>query len=772
MKYYPIPNAVPAVDSLENYENARPTGLHWNSFIARIDHQITNSHHLFFRIGWNHRIDSNEPLYGECCRAAGNAGSSTSDIFHRYNKILAVSDTWVMNSRTVVDFRLGVYRYYDTDLVEGDGFDLTTLGFPRSFVNSTVHAVFPHITMSDVGVLGTGEAPNKDGTTSFDPIVNFSTNLGRHTVKYGFRGRSSQVNSFTAGRSSGEFVFDRTFTRGPDPTRATVNAGHDVASFLLGAPIRGFADIISTKTVSNTYYGFHVQDDWKVTDRLTLNLGIRFEHEDGVVERYDRGNGGFDFDAASPIDAAVKANYARNPISELANINLRGGLRFLNADGTPRENLNMPAITLSPRFAFAYRLKNWLVWRGGWGIFLAPNQVDNFTQDGYSLSTQMVTSLDGNLTPFRRLSDPFPNGLVRPLGSAAGLLTGVGHSLTAGAASDNGVPNYLHALSQQFSMGFQFVLPGQISVETSYVGNVSQRIMAAQYNTGSLVVRGRQVNDFPNEYLSLRTRLNARVPNPFLGVITDPTSALSQPTVTVSQLLKPFPHLITLTQSALPVGRSHYDSFQLNLSRRLSGGLYFAVGYTVSKFIDASGYLNPNDPKPERVISDLDRPQRLVLSGVYELPFGRGKRFLAAAHPLIRETLGGWQLNWITTFQSGSALGFTGAERLARSDNNPHTLVRWFDPNQFVPQEPFTLRRLSSRVADLRGPGLNKWDFTIARNFLIGEGMKFNVRALMFNAFNTPQFGNPNTSVTSTSFGRINSASLSREIQLAARLTF
>jgi hypothetical protein len=286
------------------------------------------------------------------------------------------------------------------------------------------------------------------------------------------------------------------------------------------------------------------------------------------------------------------------------------------------------------------------------------------------------------------------------------------------------------------------------------------------------VVRGRQINDIPNEALALKTRLNARVPNPFFGVVTDRTSVLSQPTTTVQQLLRPYPHFLALTQSALPLGRSHYDSLQVNVQRRFAEGFYFGAGYTFSKYMDATSYLNPNDAKPEKVISDMDRPQRLVLTGIYDFPFGKGRRFLSTAHPIIRHTLGDWQVNWIVTFQSGPPLSFTGAERVGDSNSDPGTITEWFDTAQFVPQEPFTLRQLSSKVADTRGPGINKWDLTLVRHFPITERVNFNFRASFFNAFNRPHFGNPNTSVTNTSFGRITSASLSREVQLAGRLTF
>jgi hypothetical protein len=258
-------------------------------------------------------------------------------------------------------------------------------------------------------------------------------------------------------------------------------------------------------------------------------------------------------------------------------------------------------------------------------------------------------------------------------------------------------------------------------------------------------------------------------------VITDATSSLSQATITVSQLLKPYPHFIGLTTASLPNGRSHYDSLQVQATRRLSQGLYFGVAYTFSKFMEATSYLNANDAKPSSLISDSDRPQRLVLHGIYDLPFGSGKQFLNSSNPIMRRLVGGWQINWVVTYQKMQALSFSGAERIRKSDDNPKMIDQWFDVRQFVPQEPFTLRTLSSLVADLRAAGLKKWDLTLMKKIPLTESVNFDFRAEFYNAWNTPHFGAPNTTVTSANFGRITgtlSGGGPREIQLAARISF
>jgi hypothetical protein len=285
----------------------------------------------------------------------------------------------------------------------------------------------------------------------------------------------------------------------------------------------------------------------------------------------------------------------------------------------------------------------------------------------------------------------------------------------------------------------------------------------------------RNINQYPTADLALGNLLNSKVANPFFGVITDTTSSLSQSTVALSQLLSPFPQYTGVTQSALPLGRSHYNSFQAMVSKRTSKGLTLTAAFTFSKYMTQTSYHNMNDAKPESVIDGSDRPTNFVVSGLYELPFGPGKSFVRSSSGLVKRLVGGWELGWTGTYTSGSALSFSGAERTSTSSNNPHTPLQWFDTTQFVVQAPFTLQRTSSRIADIRGPGLGMWNVTLAKNTAITERVKFRLEAQSFNFLNTPFFGNPNTSVTSSSFGQITglySGSASRNVQVAARIAF
>lgn len=763
LTYYPQPNLARTATNQQNFENQQGSGLEWSSISTRVDHRLSDSHNLFFRFGWNHRFDPSDPFYGDCCRVAGNP-TGGQDEFARGNIATGVGYTWILSARTVADFRAGFTRYFDADYMFGEGFDIATLGFPASFADNVVYDLFPRFEMDgDVESLGADRTPGRFFVNQYNALVNVHSDFGRHAVKYGFRYQVAQQNIADPGRAGGIFEFDRTFTRGPDPTRSATNSGHDVASFLLGTPSNGFVDIEASPALQNTYYAGYVQDDWKVTNRLTLNLGLRVEHETPVTERFDRGSAGFDPSAANPLAAQAQANYAANPIPELAALNVRGGLRFLATDGAPRGNLDMESLLLAPRFGYALRLTDSIVWRGGYGLFYLPNNVSNYRRDGFSLSTRMVTSLDDNLTPFNRLSDPFPAGLVQPPGAAGGLLTGNGQSLTAGLiAADEEVPNYKHGMSHQFSTGFQLVLPGRVSLDIAYVGNVSRRLPIT-----------RDINQFPDEYLALGPRLNESVPNPFYGVITDPRSELSQPTTSVSHLLKPFPQYVDLEQTVVPDGQSTYHALQVQAKKRLANGLTFGGAYTFSKYMEATSYLNANDPAPEWVIAEDDRPHRLVLYGLYELPFGPGKPFGATNNPVLKHLIGGWQVNWVGTFQTMQAIEIQGAERAYKSDASPHTVDQWFDVEQFVVREPFTRRVLPARLGDVRAPGIHKWDIGIMKGFQIKEDVQLKFRVELYNAFNRTHFDRPERSVTSSNFGRITDTLLGpREIQLAMRLEF
>lgn len=767
LKFYPLPNLTPAPGTLQNFVgNGVASGVStrsWNSLITRVDHRINDSQSLFFRYGWNHRTDTTTPYYGI---PGADSELGDADGFFRGNANGAAGYTWTINSHTVLDARVSIVRYGEGNIENTLGIDMTTLGFPASFAKSTPYPLFPTITDSDGDVysLGGGNTPSRLYINEFSPQISIHSVYGHHAIKYGANFIAVQYNNFSPGHSGGTFSFNRSFTQGPDPTVSSSLSGFDFASYLLGMPGSGSVDFNAVPAESVKYFGFFLHDDWKIAPRLTLNLGIRFSHEGPITERFNRGNAGFDPNATTPIAAQAQANYAANPVPQLAQLNVKGGLGFLGQGNTPAGYLSVPTLYYEPRFGAAYRISKRIVWRGGYGIFIAPNNNSNFQTNGFSLTTNMVTSLNNNLTPFNTLSNPFPTGVAMPPGASGGVLTGVGSSITGGLAGLGSVPAFKDAMNQQFSTGFQFVLPGEVSLETSYVGNNVQHLSIS-----------RNIDTYPQADLALGNQLNSKVPNPFFGVITNTTSVLSQSTVALSQLLLPFPQFTGVTESSLPLGRSHYNSLQIMAKKRFSMGLNLSLAETFSKYLQNTAYHNIDDAAPESVISGSDRPQSFVVSGLYELPFGTGRKYLSNASRLVKGIAGGWQMSWTGTYTSGQALSFASAERVSTSTHNLHTVLNWFDISQFVPQAPFTLQHTSSAIANLRGPGIGMWHIDVAKDTLLNEHMKFRLEAQAFNFLNTPFFGNPNTSVTSASFGQITglySGSASRNIQVAARISF
>jgi len=337
MKYYPMPNITPTASSLENFDIPNQEALKWASVSTRGDHQIGPSHNLFLRFGWNHRTDPSNPFYGEASRPAGNP-TDGQDIFARGNIAAGAGYTWIISPATIMDVRAGFTRYFDGEFMFGEGFGHRDVSFPPTSRNRLSLQISRASNERRRRTPRRRPGNARNYVNQYNPLVNFHTTMNRHALKYGFRYQVAQSNSFEPGRSAGEFEFDRVFTRGPDPTRSTATAGHDVAAFLLGAPSSGSAEVNASSSVQNTYFSFYIQDDWKTTDRLTLNLGIRFEHEGPVTERYDRGNAGSI--SMRPVRSNLQL-WQTTPESdpELASMRVNGGLGFLNTGGTPRGNL-------------------------------------------------------------------------------------------------------------------------------------------------------------------------------------------------------------------------------------------------------------------------------------------------------------------------------------------------------------------------------------------------------------------------------------------------
>ena len=583
---------------------------------------------------------------------------------------------------------------------------------------------------------------------------------GNHSLRIGGEYRLMRENGYAFGNVSPSLTFSSNWTRGPLDNSTAAPIGQGLASMLFGLPTGGSLSVNASRAEQSTFSALFIHDDWKVTRRLTVNIGLRYEYEAPATERFDRSIRGFDFQTPNPIEAQARANYAaRAPIPELPVSSFRtlGGLLFAGVGGQPRALWQADRNNFSPRIGFAFQPANKTVVRGGYGIFFDTLGVDrqHVNQGGFNQATSLIPSSDNGLTFRATLANPFPDGLQIPPGASGGLLTFLGREVSF----FNERP--LNAYVQRWSFSVQRELPGRIVVETGYVGNRGTKFavsrdwnaVPAQYFSTS-PVRDQAAVDF----------LSTQVRSPFNGMAEFAGTSLGNVNVGRSQLLRPYPHFGSISGSQ-PVGYSYYHSLQVQAEKRFSSGVTFQAAWTWSKWIQATDYLNDSDPLPEKVVSDFDYPHRLSVSAVYELPFGSGKPLLGGARGLVNHILGGWQMQGVYEGQSGTALGFGNSIFNGNLHDIPLPLSqrkaeRWFNTDAGFERDSrkqlaSNIRTMPSRFTGVRSDGINVFDLSLFKNFQIKEKLKAQFRAEANNALNHVMFAAPNTTPSSSAFGTI-----------------
>ena len=547
---------------------------------------------------------------------------------------------------------------------------------------------------------------------------------------------------------------------------------------LLGIPSGGVVNNNASRAEKSGYWSAFFQDDWRVTSRLTVNVGLRWEYEQAITERYDRTVRDYDFASASPVSSRALAAYAASPIPEVpvSSFSTMGGLLFAGVGGQPRTLWSSPRSNFAPRLGIAYQLTKRTVLRAGYGIFYDVLGVDRngVNQGGFNQPTNIVPTLDNGQTYIATLADPFPTGIDAAAGSAGGLNTFIGR----GISFFYGKPQQPYM--QRWSASVQKELPGRIVADVSYVGN-----------RGTHLPVSRELNAIPAQYFStspVRDQpaidfLSTQVLNPFFGMPEFTGSNLAGRNVARSQLLRPFPHFTSIT-ATLPIGVSWFHSMQVAAEKRMSGGITFQSSWTYSKFMERVAYRNDSDPMPEEVISPQDYTHRFVISSIYELPFGKGNKFLGNAGRWTNALLGGWQLQGWFEGQSGDVLGFGNALFTGNLKDIPipvseRRAERWFNVDAGFNRNPqqqlaSNLQGLSSQFGGIRADGINNWDLSLFKNFRIAERATGQFQLQSYNALNHVQFGPPNTSPVNTAFGSITDEKGhgQRQITLGFKLLF
>jgi hypothetical protein len=773
LPYWPEPTH-PGVwpTQANNFVKNRVEKYETNQLNARIDHTFTGANRLFGRFSWNESWVTPPIVFDKTTNP-----SSGPQLFTQRN--FALNDTHSFGPATFATFRLGFARLRDFNNPFDTNFDMTRLGFPAYYRDIHPRRVFPSITVNGYAVSNIGF-----GTSSIGPVRNCVINnisnaytaqtdvthaRAKHVLKTGFEYRLFRSHGYRPMLPI--FTFTPAWTQGPDPQQASINAGNSFASFLLGLAGSGDAQINATQDIQSYYYAAFIQDDYKLTPKLTLNLGLRFEVENLRTDRYNRLNV---LDLVSPSPLQVPG---MGP--------LRGGLAFVGVGGRPREQAKV-ARNWSPRFGLAYQWDRKTVFRGGYGIFFAPRTGWDFTQlgqTGFSATTTHVSSPDG-ITPTTYYSDPYPNGFVQPTGASLGLLTNVGGAISAPDYDQQGL--YM----QHWNLSVQRQIGGDVVLEVAYAGS-----------KGTHLWQNLQWNQLPDEYLSLKEDLRRVIPNPFYGIIPA-AQPLGGKTTTYGQLLRPFPHFTGVTSIGSTSGSSTYHALEIRAEKRFYRGLHFLASYTTPKQIDdgAPGariawlgdepnFQNHNNRRAERSLNSHLASQRFTVAAGWELPIGRGKALASGLSPLADKFLGGWQINWISAIQTGIPLALTTAVNNTNSyggGSRPNSvgrsaklsgptrarLDRYFDTSAFTQPEPFSFGNVSRTLPDVRGPGQVNVDLSLVKNLVLAERVRLQLRGEAFNAFNHVNFWNPGTSLGGPLYGVISGAGGARVIQLALKLYY
>jgi outer membrane receptor protein involved in Fe transport len=426
LKWVPLPN-LPGTANNMQYNSPQPNGHDALSF--RLDERLSDKDTLYFTLA---RQKYNLTWFGSV--PTGINGYRND----RWDKLATVGYTRVFGPATVFNLRAGVQQNNQDIVPHTTPKDLQDFGFPQSFLSSVQYPSTPRIASSDMVSIGDWNR----GTSFYTPNLRaFLTKaIGRHSLTSGYEFRVNRTFDYNHLDEAGFFNFTRSWTQGPNAATASANAGYGVATLLLGTPSSGSLAINTTTAAQQLYSGLYIQDNWRITQKLTINLGLRWDVQNPVTERFNRMNRGFDTTVASPIAAQAEANYARNPfVPELQRLNLKGGLLFAGNGGQPRQGFNTAKDQFQPRAGIAWQFVPGTVLRIGYGMFYMPFQdMRNpnigqttlpLTQNGYAASTAMRTTL--GVLPLDTLANPFPQGVVQPIGSSLGLSTLLGQSITA-----------------------------------------------------------------------------------------------------------------------------------------------------------------------------------------------------------------------------------------------------------------------------------------------------------------------------------------------------
>jgi len=789
MQYYPLPNNVdPSVAPWQRnlaYAEHFNKDVFWN-WVGKVDHNFGANDRIFVRWGENERneLRNTTPI------RSGPAQDGQLPLI-RANRAIVADWVHIFGAGMVFNLRSS-YTYY-LELSRADsafGFDATSFGWPASLVSQfpaqRLGGLFPRIEVDQFVNLSRGTSPNTNKIYSIQP--NISVTRGKHNVRSGLDIRYTNVFGEPFGNAGGLIQFNRQATQ-REFNRGDEFSGNAFASFLLGAPSGGEVPVNVFPHYQWTFVAPWVQDDWRVSNNLTLNLGFRWDFNSPVGEEQLRHNYIFDPTILNPVTSRIDQ-------SRFPGYQVRGGLTFVGVDGNPDTPWKFDKNNHQFRVGGAYELNEKTVLRAGYGKYFLNPTAQAFLQ-GFSLATPLIGSNDGGRNPTYALGNPFPNGVLQPPGSSLGPLTFLGR----GVGFSN--PDFVVPNVHQFSVGVQRELPWQVALEVSYVGS---RTRDQQTNYGGLNEPSLDLqNQCDVTQGGNRTFCDALLPNPFFQVPGfEGTTRFTNVTLSRFELSRPFPAFGGINMTERNDGKIWYNSAQFVANKRWSRGLTLNATYTwVPRWDEQAGFIDDLTRQENLGPYFAHRHHRVTASGVWELPWRDRK-------DLVGALLGGWSLAPMFVYQSGQPWDMPGNVELIvdpkivalpvkkegqfiygikpcvaqRQPNGTYQMLSaavaygCTEP-YFLVREPFQRRTTQFRYDEFRRPSY--WDLTLsfAKTTPITDRVRFQVRLEAFNIFNSPMYDERqyNQTTSSVDFGRINrnttnQSNFQRFVQLGFRLTF
>lgn len=758
LQAYPTPNTTISTFGLANFNGGDTLGDRADEFNGKVTHQF-GSRWLadFYYLHYGSKEPGGNPLQ----TAAGYSGSY---LLYRKVDAIGIQNTITLNPSTVLTVGFGFNRFPNNTLDISNGFDQTTLGFPSYYTNAMSKKAFPRITTDGTSLVN--EGTSNSGPASFfsrNFVVGIGKSLGRHSLKAGYNYRAISVTFTSLSDTSGWFNFNAL-------------SGAAAADIILGYPTTGQLIIPSQLAYTTAYQAIYFQDDMRVTSKLTLNLGLRYEHEPGIHERNNHIAVGFDRTASYSV-------FGSGPQAT-------GGVMFAGQNGNGTNTSNMGS-RINPRAGFALGLDKDTVVKGGYGVFYAPEYYSNSNgyAPGYVLTNSIPSQSAG--TASISLSDPYPtNGSslsTTLVGNSNGLSQNIGTTLSL-IDQNRRAPLY-----QSYSLAVERQFPWGIAFKLGYVGGHGRNL------PDSL-----NINQLQDQYYSMGSALGTSTTNRYAGY-----GGWSSKPVNTYQTLLPFPQYQTITL-ATSLGYSNYNSLDLKVQRSFHQGITILVGYTWASNWDniwgaygSSNSLNSGNNGPQDVYNlkseyaraSNDIPNRFTVSGSWELPFGHGKPFLNS-NRWLDLAVGGWHFNDIMIIQNGGPLAITqtnslssygnstqrptliAGSQLCKSGRPEDRLGAYFNARGLAITPAYTYGN-QPRSVGCYGPGYLNSDLSLNKEFRLTEKVHAEFRAEALNAFNTPQFSTPTLSIGSASGGYSSGAGqitgtlgFPRLVQLGGRLTF